>query len=90
MTVVTSALGQTQRRRASGRSAHVGCPPIATEFCVAAKFRNVPSYDMRGDLYLISAPTNPLEELDRNSSAELLNLAPNMREALRGRYSIAR
>jgi hypothetical protein len=37
-----SALGQSRPGRADGKSGHVGYPPIATESCVAAEFRDVP------------------------------------------------
>jgi hypothetical protein len=40
--VGTSAMGQTPPDRADGRSGHVGFLPIATGFCRAAKFRDVP------------------------------------------------
>jgi hypothetical protein len=38
-----SESGQSRPGRADGRSGQVGFPPIATEFCVAAEFRDVPS-----------------------------------------------
>jgi hypothetical protein len=41
--VAEAASGQTRSIPADIRSGHVGCPPIATEFCGAAKFRNVPN-----------------------------------------------
>jgi len=34
-------MGQSQPARADSRSGHVGFPPIAIDFCGAAKFRNV-------------------------------------------------
>jgi hypothetical protein len=35
-------MGQSRPGQVDGRSGHVGFPPIAIEFCVAAKFRDVP------------------------------------------------
>jgi hypothetical protein len=36
-----SVPGQSQPGRADSRSGHVGFPPIATDFCGAAKYRDV-------------------------------------------------
>jgi hypothetical protein len=40
------SLGQSRPGRADGKSGHVAFPPIATEFCGAAKFRYVPEEDI--------------------------------------------
>lgn len=37
-----SPLGHSRLGRADSRAGNVGFPPIAIEFCVAAKFRDVP------------------------------------------------
>jgi hypothetical protein len=36
------SLGQSRPGRASSRSSHVRCTPIATDFCGVAEFRDVP------------------------------------------------
>jgi hypothetical protein len=43
----SSARGQSRPGRADSRSGRVGFHPIATEFCVAAEFRDVPQADNR-------------------------------------------
>ena len=39
-------MGHSRPGRADGKSGHVRYPPIATGFCGAAKFRNVPIPDL--------------------------------------------
>jgi hypothetical protein len=41
-----SLTGQSRPGRADSRSGHVGFHLIATEFCVAAEFRDVPKGDL--------------------------------------------
>jgi hypothetical protein len=42
-----SQLGHSRLARDHGRSSHFRCAPIATEFCDAIKYREVPIADSR-------------------------------------------
>jgi hypothetical protein len=45
--LLISAEGHSRPGRADSRSGHVGFHPIATEFCVAAEFRDVPTREIQ-------------------------------------------
>jgi hypothetical protein len=47
LAAMLSLLGQSRRGRAYSRPSHVAFPPIPTEFCGAAKFRDGPNSEVK-------------------------------------------